>query len=513
MDFLYNWFMPASKRIILSFSLVLLLFVGVRWAATFTRAFWYDEAFSILISQTGPEGIIAGTLNSDNSSSAPDIHPPAYYFLLYAWIQLFGTSIAAARALSILLGGGGFLLIYFLAREIADQRTALLAGLLMALSPFQVQYTTEIRMYALLECALLLTTFAMLKGAKTGRWYWWVVFSVAAAVAQYTHNLAAFYLLPLALTSLFARNRKIIFHTLLAGMGAIILYIPWLIHVPSQFTTVQQHYWVTRPTLIAFIDLALRYVPNLPLPDAWLLPGLFIAFICSMLVLFQTLKVAVKKAGDYRVGLWLGFLAIFPPVLLWAFSQWTPVYLDRALLTSQAVFCVWFAWTLSSTSMPKVIKGSVAVLLTIGFGMGLRQACTYNGYGMDGLKAVSAVLADQLEPGDVVVHSNKLTYLPLFYYDKTLPMTYVTDTPGSSTDTLLPATREVLGVHDVPDIQSAAEGVNRMWFVILQESVDEYIDAGYSTHDHLRYLEEEFDLISTQTYADVVLFQFERKAQ
>ena len=52
-----------------------------------------------------------------------------------------------------------------------------------------------------------------------------------------------------------------------------------------------------------------------------------------------------------------------------------------------------------------------------------------------------------------------------------------------------------------------------MWFVILQESVDEYLEAGYATHDHLKYLEGEFTLVSSQSYADVLLYQYERKAQ
>ena len=505
--------MPASKRVIFLFLLILLLFVGIRISASFTHTFWYDEAFSILISQTGPEGILAGTLNADASSSAPDIHPPAYYYLLHAWMHLFGTSFASARALTILLGVGVLILLFLIVRELSDEKTALLAALLITLSPFQVQYTTEIRMYALLECLLLLATFAMLKGSSTRRWTWWLVFAFAAAGAQYTHNLAVFYLLPLALTSLFKRERRVVLSTLLAGIAAIILYIPWLINIPAQFSTVQQHYWVTRPTLIAFIDLVLRYVPNLPLPDAWLLAGMFSAFLCVILAILQTLKTAIKKKEGYQIGLWLGFLAFFPPILLWVFSQWTPVYLDRALLTSQAIFCAWLAWVLCKTELPKAIRIGAVLFLAIGIGMGLRQVYSFNGYGEDGLKTVNAVLADERQPGDVVVNSNKLTYLPLFYYDKALPMVYVTDPPGGSTDTLLPATREVLGVRAVPDIQSAAEGVERMWFVILQESVDEYIDAGYATHADLAYLEEHFDLVSSRTYADVLLYQFERKSE
>ncbi len=503
--------LKTKKHFYLLFTLVLLLAIGLRFGAMVNRSFWYDEAFSILISEKGPQAILAGTLTMDEPSVTADIHPPTYYFLLDGWMHLFGRSILAARILSLLLGIGILINIFLLTRELLGEPSALLASLLVAVSPFQIQFATEIRMYALLTFFLTLATYAFIRGMRVRTWPWWALFALSAALAQYTQNLAAFYLIPLALTSLFSLDRKLIRSTLLAGLGAVVLYIPWLIHLPAQFAKIQHHYWVERPTLAVLVNLLLRYTTNLPLPDHWLLWALLIAFLCIALAVIQTLKSVKQKTPGYIVGLWLAWLAFMPPLFLWLFSQWTPVFVERALLASGAMFCVWLAWVLMKTPMPKAVQWSMAFILVVGVGLGLSQSATNNGYGYDPLKKVETVLKAEVQPDDMVVNSNKLTYLPLFYYDPTLPMNFIGDEPGGSTDTLSKATRKILGVTDTPDIESTPGSAQRIWFIIYQESVSEYIQAGYETHAHLKYLNEHYNLISQSSYGNVLLYLYEQK--
>ncbi|MDP3721093.1 MAG: hypothetical protein Q8R09_01420, partial [Anaerolineaceae bacterium] len=141
----------------------------------------------------------------------------------------------------------------------------------------------------------------------------------------------------------------------------------------------------------------------------------------------------------------------------------TQVYVKRPSLASQAVFCIWLVWVLLKTAMPKVIQWTMAVLVIAGVGLGLSQLATNNGYGYDPLKKVEAAISNEIKPGDLVVHSNKLTYLPFFYYDPALPMTFIGDDPGGATDTLSKATRKILCVSDSPYIQSAVSGAQRIW--------------------------------------------------
>ena len=86
----------TKKRTSLLLLSIILLVILLRCGTMVNRTFWYDEAFSILISEKGPQAILAGTLTMDEPSVTANIHPPTYYFLLDGWMHLFGSSILVA---------------------------------------------------------------------------------------------------------------------------------------------------------------------------------------------------------------------------------------------------------------------------------------------------------------------------------------------------------------------------------------------------------------------------------
>src|SRR6266498_5907803 len=215
---------------------ILILAFGVRLLGIASRPIWYDEAFAILFSAKGLSAMLYGTLAPTGAGSA-DIHPLGYYTLLWLWTKFFGESLVATRLLSIIAGLISVYLVYLIAFEVlSDIRTARLSMLFAALAPFQVHYAQEIRMYSFLAMWLLLATYAYQRGSKTGNWRWWGLFSVSAALAQYTHHLAAFYLIPLALMPILQKDRKTLYALMLSGIVALILYLPWLVQLPAQFS-------------------------------------------------------------------------------------------------------------------------------------------------------------------------------------------------------------------------------------------------------------------------------------
>ena len=218
---------------------ILILALVIRLAGIASRPIWYDESFSILLSEQGPSAILSGTLATDVDSSAAEEHPPAYYFTLWGWMQAFGNSLVAVRMLSIITSLGIVLCIYLIASHLFDPPTALTATLLATILPFQIHYGQEIRMYVFLTFWLCRATYAFLKRQ-------WILFSIAAALAQYTHNLAAFYLIPLAFTPIFQKDWKTLRSLTLAGFAAIVIYSPWLIHLPAQLSKVTSNFWVEK---------------------------------------------------------------------------------------------------------------------------------------------------------------------------------------------------------------------------------------------------------------------------
>src|SRR5207244_2108098 len=104
---------------------------------------WLDEALTVNIA-AGPLGDISSRLRHDG-------HPPLYYWLLHGWMEVFGDSAAAARALSGVLGLAGLVLIYLVARRygtppspgpVDSGALARCALVVFAVSPFAVRYSS-----------------------------------------------------------------------------------------------------------------------------------------------------------------------------------------------------------------------------------------------------------------------------------------------------------------------------------------------------------------------------------
>jgi hypothetical protein len=98
--------------------------------------------------------------------------------------------------------------------------------------------------------------------------------------------------------------------------------------------------------------------------------------------------------------------------------------------------------------------------------------------------------------------------LPAIYFDRTLPQTFIGDPPGSATDTLAPATQQVLKIEAETNIRSAVSDVKHVWYIIYQRSIDEYIQAGKTTHPDIEYLNSEYTLESQKTWDDLQILLY-----
>ncbi len=490
---------------------VFLLAFMVRLLGIASRPIWYDEAFAILFSEKGLKAMLAGTLTVDASGAAADIHPLAYYTLLGQWMKVFGESLVSVRMLSVLLGVGIVILGYFLVRIMfADSRLALAAALGLALSPFLVHYSQEIRMYALLAFALTAATLAFWQGLHSPKVRWWVLFAICAALAQYSQNLAVFYLVPLSLTPVFLRRWDKVRSTFLAGLGAVFLYLPWLIQLPAQFNKVQNSYWVDRPTVTAIFTTLLTYVTNLPVDTRWLPLALAVTLLVFFIAIYQTWLALHRKLCSARRGLWLAYLAFTPPALAFLFSQWRPIYIERAFLPSGVMFWLWLAWSLLAVKLPRIPQMICIGFLVAGVGLGLVSHLTYASFPYAPYKALDASLESRVQPGDVILHSNKLSLLPAVFFDRALPQEFLADQPGSGTDTLAPATQQVLGLTESASLNQATMSALRVWFIIFQKELDESAASGLAKNPNLAWLDTEFHLVNIENWDSLLVYLYQR---
>jgi len=102
---------------------------------------WLDEALTVNIARL-PLHQIPGALKRDGA-------PPLFYVLLHFWMQLFGQSNLATRALSGIFGVLTLPVAWAAGRRLGGRAVGWTLVVLLASAPFAVYYATEARMYAL----------------------------------------------------------------------------------------------------------------------------------------------------------------------------------------------------------------------------------------------------------------------------------------------------------------------------------------------------------------------------
>jgi uncharacterized membrane protein len=500
---------PALAVVALSFALRLINLGG--------RPLWYDEAFAVLYAEKPFATMLHGTV-AQVGGAAADVHPLFFYSVLHAWMSIVGQSPAAVRALSVLLGTATVVMVYLIARRLFDDMTGLVAAAIGAVSPFAIYYSQEARMYALLGFAAVTATYFFLRAWTDNRWYSWIAFSIFGALTLYAHNLGFAVILALdgwVLWKWFcqrsARWQRFL-PLLLSHLLMLALFAPWLVYVPSQFDKIQQAYWVEKPSVTTLIQSILVFhfaYDNEALPGWTLAPALFLSFLVPAVAGLEFVRRSRHQGHGYYGSLALMLvLAVVPVLLILAVSLIRPVYIVRAVLPSALFYYVLLASLFASGGVPKPVRWGLLLPSLAIVTASLVNHYTYATFPRPPFDQVAAYLEKHYQPEDVIVHSNKLTFLPTHYYDRTLPQRFIGDEPGSPSDTLAYPTQEALGLYATADLASATQGFNRVWFVVFRRAVDEYLAAGLSDHPHRAWLEEHFELSSITSFHDLDVYEY-----
>lgn len=202
--------------------------VAARFWGLETRTFWVDEAFAALrISghsyadltalfdgrvhgaaqvaslQETPEGLAAAI--SSVLAEEPQ-RGLVYYVGAALWSGAFGTTIAAERGFSALLGTIGIGLAFLLGRRATRSALGgLVLAALVALSPFQIAYSQQVREYVLFVDAILLAGWLLLRALEIPSPARWAAFGIASIFGLYVEPLFLFVLLAAAIVVAFER--------------------------------------------------------------------------------------------------------------------------------------------------------------------------------------------------------------------------------------------------------------------------------------------------------------------
>ncbi len=377
---------------------------------------WYDETVSTYLAGSPAAELLRHT--------AGDIHPPGYYLLLRGWLLLTGypTGRADANGHGLELAAGFFslffgvlliALVYALARRLAGRGVAFVAALLVALSPFNVWYGQEVRMYTLGAALGLAVLWALLEAvdATTRRPY--VVYALAAAAGMYVLYYFAFLLIPLNLWALIAlaRRRRTLWPLILANLAAVVLYAPWLGTAYRQATQPPVPPWRTAPDVgAALLESwnALSFGQSAP---PWIWPALLLTLALYVL----GLRLLARRRTDAAVALAVATLG--PLLLILVISLATPLYHVRYLFTYSPAFYIVVAGGLVALGRrSRWVAVAAGAILLIAAALSLRQFWFSPAFRADDHRSAVRQLEARWRPGDVVVVNAGWAYTALATY-------------------------------------------------------------------------------------------------
>lgn len=339
--------------------------------------------------------------------------PPLFFVLAYATGKLGDLSVWI-RLPSIVLGALTIPLVYLIGRETVGRVPGVLAGALLAVSPFSFFYGVEARPYATMAFFVALSTWALLRAVDGSGRRWWVLYVVGAVAAAYTHYTAIFVLVTQGLWSMWACRDRIRAPLICAAV-ATAAYLPWLPELRGkELAVIAALHPLTLHNVVADVMRPIAGYPNVPLSAIPTYLGLGLVIACALAGAVALVSpgvtparsprdpVDVRRAGEaWPRRFWLlAGLAVVTPIGLLLYSlAFTDLWLPRGLYASVPAAALVLATLLWAIPRPWRFAAVAVVAGTFVFGTVRAASPTWQ---RPPTRQAAAFLDREAKPGDPV---------------------------------------------------------------------------------------------------------------
>ena len=394
------------------FLLILLVGFALRLYRLGYQSLWYDETVSVLLARKSLPALTAHT--------AGDIHPPLYYYLLHFWIRLAGSSEFSLAFLSLAFGVLLIPLLFYLGRGLYGVKVGLLGALLLALSPFNLWYSQEVRMYTLGASLGLISLLFLLRIRSQARLQrgCWVGYILASALGLYTLYYYAFLLLAQNLMVIGwwvkGKQRFSLLPWVSSQVGVLLLYLPWLPIAFRQATNPPVPPW---RTFTGFAQVwieswsALSFGQSVDPKIVW--PLLLLALALFALGLCNLLRAQVSDS--WFVPLSLAGHTLLPILLIYLFSLIVPLFHVRYVFTYSPPFYLLLAVGL--VRLPRKPLATLSLLFILsGSAYSIYNFHFDPHYASDDHRGAAEYLVERLRSKDAVLINAGYAYPAFLYY-------------------------------------------------------------------------------------------------
>jgi len=369
-----------------------------------THDFWHDEICSI-----GFAGV--GRL-IDNQ--------PLYYLFLRFWIKFFGVSETVLRIPSVFFSIFSLVILYALGRRMFNERVALYATALMAVSPFQLWYAQEARAYSMFLCFALLSTLCLRQTLDKSSVRTWLGFGLFSLLGMLTSYFYVFIFAAHLTHIFFLRGWRSVLPFILTLLLFFAAYLPFLEKALFIFYYISAGFWSEVPRLkhigMTLSNLIVGYNSTI------FISTVITAVSCILLAIFAL--VGFKERKGHKDILRCFFYFSLPLVLAFLFSRlFVPVYMDRGLIAITPFYYLIIAFSI--TSLRRVFRylAVIAVCASLVVGV-VSYYCDWlsipywNGgiYIKRPVKPAVSFLKKNFSTGDSIAFTNNAAMLPFSFY-------------------------------------------------------------------------------------------------
>lgn len=403
-----------------------------------TPSLWYDELLELDIAQ-GPFSHIFPELPRHAAM-------PLDYVLLHSWVKL-GRQESWVRWPALFFGTLAVPLMYRLASSLFNRSVGCLAGLLLSFNSFAIDYSQEVRPYALLLCLVMLSYWGVWQAYRTGRDRYWLLAAIGFVGATLSHYFALFAWLPVMVFVGWQqlshwRTKRVWQHSLYFGFCLFLISLLLLI-----FGRPYTLYSVGLRFTTAFAEPATLTLPATEKPNRGAGPALSREFIIHKIVTPLTTSNPIVLLG-YNFFLLIAILTLLKPLhrpailylLGWLIVPTMLIYLfllhrgtffaARYILYTLPAYLILVAYGLIQLTyyLEKVIGSQplarlLTSLMVVGLLSGeLADLVVY--YGADSpedWRAVGQLLRDNAQPTDAVIAINAEPAINWYYPPATRP--------------------------------------------------------------------------------------------
>jgi len=382
-----------------------------------TESLWIDEAYSV----QAADRPLAEAARQDPRN------PPGYFVTLHFWIQVFGTSEAGVRSLSLAPSLIALILTYFLGARLYNERTGLIAAGFMAVSTFHIHFAQEARAFAMLLALLMGSMLAMdviFKDEKGRGHPWaWIALGLTNIAALYTHLYAVFFVAAQSLLFLLTwrENRRKLVPWLAVLAVVVLAFSPWLVEMLEQAAggagqsrkhlalKVPQTFFsfLTGYTLVPLDEVARQNVVS-TLKAHW---HILAASIVGFGMLFLASLAAVRR--HKRATVFVGTMCLAPMAMAFFISIKLQIFDARYLIGCSPLFYLFMASGIPYVFGPECrrrwMRPAVAVGSLMAVALILMSLANYHWglfssrFGKEQWRDVVAHVESQAQPSDLIV--------------------------------------------------------------------------------------------------------------